>query len=58
MDAYQEVASLVRSEDAARRIAEFEEDHVRKLLTVALELLRDAQDVIALSPEGFNPPLV
>ena len=58
MDAYLDVASLVRAEDAARRIAELDEDRAKKLLAVALELLRDAQDVIALNPDGLNRPLL
>ena len=58
MDAYEEVASLVRSEDEAHRIAEYDENRAKELLSAALDLLRDAQDVIALNPEGLTPPVI
>lgn len=64
MDAREEVVDLVRLDNVAERIAELEETRAKELLTVAVELLRDAQEALALDldrgPFGANsgfPPV-
>jgi hypothetical protein len=49
MDAREEVVDLVRLDDVADRIADLDEARAKELLTVALELLRDAQEALALN---------
>jgi len=60
MDAREEVIDLVTSDDVSERIAELDEAHAKELLAVTLELLRDAQEALALNldrgpfgPSGF-----
>ena len=61
MDAREEVVDLVRLDNAAKRIAELDEARAKELLTVAVDLLRDAQEALALDLDrgafGASPGL-
>jgi hypothetical protein len=48
MDAREELVDLVTSDNLAERIADLDEARAKELLTIALELLRDAQEALAL----------